>query len=241
MEVASTQRKKPIQYFINLFPKGLRLKLNPDRYCIERFIEKISKKMKPKSKLLDAGAGPCPYKKFFKHTKYEATDFQDNYGVLDFTCSLRKIPRKSSYYDAIICTEVLEHVEFPQDVINEFYRILKKKGRLYLTVPQGRTLHQEPYNYFYFTRYGLLSLLKNADFKDINIIPKGGYFWFLSDAVRFNGIAGQYKEKSKLLYYLLKILEYPFTNILIPLLLFPLDSLDKEKKWTCGYLVEAEK
>jgi hypothetical protein len=36
-------------------------------------------------------------------------------------------------------------------------------------------------------------------------------------------------------------LEYPITNILLPLILFPLDSIDRERKWTLGYTVEAEK
>ena len=93
---------------------------------------------------------------------------------------------------------------------------------------------------FYFTKYGLSILFRNAGFKRIKIWSKGGYFWFLADAIRFNGILQQYKNR-RIPYYLLKIIEYPITNILIPLLLFNLDFLDKEKKWTCGYLVKAEK
>ena len=235
-----TGRSKSVQFFINLVPKSFRLIFNPNRRCIEKFIEKSAGKMEKGAKILDAGAGPCPYKKFFKHCKYEATDFKNKFNNLDFICSLDKIPKPANSYDAILSTEVLEHVEYPQKVVNEFYRLLKKSGRLFLTVPQGWMIHQEPYNFYYFTKYGLISLLKNSGFKKFKIIPKGGYFWFLADAIRFNEITQQYK-KHPLIYYPLKIIEFPFTSIIFPFILFYLDFLDKEKKWTMGYVVEAEK
>jgi len=39
--------------------------------------------------------------------------------------------------NAIINTQVLEHVEYPQKVLDEFYRILAPGGKLFLTAPQG--------------------------------------------------------------------------------------------------------
>ncbi|MEI6058824.1 MAG: methyltransferase domain-containing protein [archaeon] len=239
MKNAITGRSNWIQSIINLVPKSARLILNPNRRTIELFVEESAKKVKQGSKVLDAGAGPCPYNHFFKHCNYEATDFFDPYKILDFTCTIEKIPRKDNSYDTILSTEVLEHVEDPQKVIGEFYRVLKKKGKLFLTAPQGWKIHQEPYNYFYFTRYGLELMLKKAGFKKFKITPKGGYFWLLSDTIRFNGILEQYKKS--ILYYPLKIIEYPITNIIFPLILFPLDFIDREKKWTMGYLIEAEK
>jgi len=235
-----TGRSKSAQFFINLIPKNFRLIFNPNRRCIEKFIEKSAKKIEKGAKILDAGAGPCPYRKFFSHCNYEATDFIDRYKILDFVCQLDNIPKKKDTYDAILCTEVLEHVEYPQKVVNELYRVLKKNGKLFLTVPQAWMIHQEPYNFYYFTKYGLASILKNAGFKEYKIIPKGGYFWFLADAIRFNEIARQYK-KYPLIYYPLKILTFPFTSIIFPFILFYLDFLDKEKKWTMGYVVEAKK
>src|SRR3989344_8661916 len=164
-----TGRKLWIQKLINLFTKSIRLRFNPRRYEIETFVANSAKKMSKGSKVLDAGAGPCPYKKMFSHCKYEATDFKDTHKLLDFICTLDNIPKQSNFYDAVLCTEVLEHVENPQVVVNEFQRILKKNGKLFITVPQGWMLHQEPYNFFYFTKYGLSSLLNKAGFKKITI------------------------------------------------------------------------
>lgn len=235
-----TGRKKWIQKIINLFPKSFRLRFNPRRYEIETFVEKSAKKMPKNSKVLDAGAGPCPYKKMFSHCKYEATDFKDTHKILDFVCSLDKIHKRDNTYDSILCTEVLEHVENPQLVVNELHRILKNKGKLFITVPQGWMLHQEPYNFFYFTKYGLKSLLKKAGFRKITITSMGGYFKFLADTLRFNSIAEQWKEK-KLIYYPISFIDLILFKTFISFILFHLDFIDKRQKWSMGYTVEAVK
>jgi len=235
-----TGRNKLLQTFINFVPKSVRLRTNPSQYAIDSFVRRSASKIKKGSKVLDAGAGPCPYKKYFQHCDYESTDFIDNYGILDFVCSVDKIPRKNNSYDAILLTEVLEHVEYPQKVMDELYRILKRGGKLYFSVPQGWKVHQEPYNFYYFTNYGLKSLLENTGFKKFKISPKGGYFWLLGDMIRFNSLLEQCK-KYWMVYYPLKIIEYPINNIILPVILFHLDFLDRERKWTLGYTVEAEK
>lgn len=235
-----TGRSKKVQYFINLFPKSLRLRFNPRRYAIESFVNHSANITKKGSKILDAGAGPCPYKSKFTHCAYEATDFKDEYKVLDFVCSLDKIPKKDETYDAILCTEVLEHVEKPQEVINELYRITKKGGKLFLTVPQEWMVHQKPYNFYYFTNYGLESLVKNAGFRKYKIVPMGGWFWVMADAIKFNSLINQWK-KTPLLYYPLKVIGFPFTQIIMPFLLFHLDGIDQARDWTMGYTLEATK
>lgn len=42
---------------------------------------------------------------------------------------------KAESYDGVVCSEVLEHVFLPHDVISEFNRILKPGGTLIVTVP----------------------------------------------------------------------------------------------------------
>ncbi len=235
-----TGRNHTTQAFINFFPKSLRLQLNPRRHAIETFVEKSAKKVPSYARVLDAGAGPCPYKHFFNHTRYEATDVVDPHKILNFVCSLNKIPRQDNTYDALLSTEVLEHVEFPQKVMNESYRVLKKGGKLFLTTPQGWMIHQAPYNYFYFTRYGLESILKQAGFTKYKISPMGGYFKFLADALRFNSVAEQWKHL-KIVYFPLTFLDTLFLKIIASFVLFHLDFIDQKKVWTMGYTVEATK
>lgn len=235
-----TGRDTKLQFFINLFPKSLRLRFNPRRHAIETFANYAAKKTPKNARVLDAGAGPCPYKSFFSHAKYEATDYVDPHNILDFTCMLDNIPKGSNTYDAVLSTEVMEHVEYPQKVMNEMYRILKKGGKLYLTTPQGWMIHQAPHNYYYFTLYGLESLLKNAGFSKFKITPMGGYFKFLADALRFNCLFEQWKH-NKLIYYPLWFIDLIFFRIIASFILFHLDFIDKKQLWTMGYTVEATK
>ncbi len=217
----------------------MRLRFSPRRYFIENFARKAALSLGESSKVLDAGAGPCPYKKYFSHCNYEAMDFKKLNDNINFVSSLDKIPRKSESYDAVLSTEVLEHVEYPQKVVNEMHRILKKNGKLFMTCPLAWKVHQEPYNYFYFTKFGLKSLLKNAGFKKYKISPMGGYFFFLADTLKTDYVLNQYS--GNIFYWPIRVITYPFNQIIIPFLSFYFDKLDKTKEYTMGYLVEAIK
>ena len=101
-------------------------------------------------------------------------------------------------------------------------------------------MHQKPHNYYYFTYYGLESLLKNTGFRRYKITPMGGYFWVLADLIKFNSLLEQVK-KYKIVYYPLKVIEFPLTQLIIPFILFHLDFLDRRRDWTMGYVLEATK
>ena len=50
--------------------------------------------------------------------------------------NIQQLPFKSSSYNAIICSEVLEHVESPQEAMKEMVRVLKPGGVLAISVPR---------------------------------------------------------------------------------------------------------
>ena len=223
------------------------IRTDPEAFGITQFIEFASREVKPSDKVLDAGAGSCRYKKYFSHAQYETTDFENVFdksaaALHDFICDLHSIPKPNNFYDVIICTQVLEHVEYPQKVINEFYRILKPGGKLFLTVPQGYGLHGEPYNFYNFAKFGLESLFKNAGFDIQFIKARGGIFWYLGKIIKILPayFHKQYfvKKDSSLIKIFLRILFLPFSFIcafLIPFVLFYLDKLDRKQAWTLGY------
>jgi SAM-dependent methyltransferase len=233
-----TGRNKITQAIINLIPKKLRLIINPRRKGVEEFMQYASKQMQKDSLLLDAGAGPSPYKHYFSQCKYEATDILPSNNIT-FMCSLEDIPRKDNYYNYIINTETLEHVDNPTAVINEFYRILKPFGQIFLTAPLNCAVHQEPYHYFNFSNYGLQKLFQDAGFFNVNIKPNGGYWHYLSNSIRDNNLTSQIKWKP--LRWIVMIPERLICGILLPLILYPLDYCDRRKKYTNGWLVEATK
>ena len=49
---------------------------------------------------------------------------------------INTLPFKDESYDAVICSEVLEHVDSPEDSIKELIRVLKPGGVLALSVPR---------------------------------------------------------------------------------------------------------
>ena len=77
-------------------------------------------------------------------------------------------------FDAVIISEVLEHIHSPHLAINNIYSILKPSGTLILTTPFLLPLHDRPYDYYRYTRYGLEFLLR--DFRDIQISERNSYF-----------------------------------------------------------------
>ena len=51
-------------------------------------------------------------------------------------CNINDIPIKSAYLDSVLCSEVLEHVDSPEESIHELVRVLKPGGVMALSVPR---------------------------------------------------------------------------------------------------------
>ena len=93
------------------------------RWYVTRFVENVAKSLPPGSSILDAGAGECAYKRFFIHCEYKAIDLgvgetSWNYGNLDYVGALHDMPIESNSFDAVLCTQVLEHLEWPRELID---------------------------------------------------------------------------------------------------------------------------
>ncbi|HEX8145397.1 MAG TPA: methyltransferase domain-containing protein [Pyrinomonadaceae bacterium] len=151
------------------------------RWFVTDFIKRVARELPPGSRLLDAGAGECVYQPFFAHCRYESVDLGVgeaawNYENLDHVAPLDELPMEDETYDAVLCTQVLEHLERPRESVTEFHRVLKKGGRLYLTAPMAHVEHQTPYDFFRYTSFGLRSLLSGAGFQEIAVEPFGGMF-----------------------------------------------------------------
>lgn len=104
------------------------------------------------SHVLDIGAGPVKYRPLFAHCRYTAQDHPDvDYappGVELVRSELTSIPLPTGSIDAILCTEVLEHVEEPLAAVSEFARLLRPGGRLLLSVPAACRVHRVPTHYY---------------------------------------------------------------------------------------------
>jgi SAM-dependent methyltransferase len=145
--------------------------------------------------LLDAGCGTQPYRKYCEALEYRAQDFgeydgqgdgaglQSNsfkYGEIHYRSDIWSIPEKSAHFDAILCSEVIEHIPYPNEAIREFARLLKPGGTLILTAPFCSVPHMTPY-YFYngFSKDYYRYILKSSGFELESIKASGDPFMYL--------------------------------------------------------------
>lgn len=122
-------------------------------------------------KTLDVGCGTKPYENFFSCSKYigleiETTINRENKNV-DVFYEGGKFPFGDKEFDSIVTNQVLEHVFTPNEFLSEINRVLKKDGKLLLTVPFVWDEHEQPYDYARYSSFGLAHLLNQHGFEII--------------------------------------------------------------------------
>lgn len=172
---------------------------NPDIERGEWIVMQLSKINKGSS-LLDAGCGNQPYRHVCDHLVYKAQDFaqyeggadssvtgglqwekdQWHYGQLDYIGNIWQIDEKEAAFDAILCSEVLEHIPYPRETIEEFARLLKKDGTLILTAPYACLPHMNPY-FFYsgFSKEFYINVADECGLEILEIQTHGNVFSYL--------------------------------------------------------------
>jgi SAM-dependent methyltransferase len=157
---------------------------NSSRAYLEEWIEAKGASLGTGSFVLDAGAGDGRYARHFQLVHYESADFGEvdkPYATdMTYVCDLQEIPVEDQRFNAVLCTQVLEHIRHPSAVLNEFRRILKPGGELWLTVPLFFEEHEQPYDYFRYTQFALQGLLADAGFRVDSISWLEGYFGTLA-------------------------------------------------------------
>jgi SAM-dependent methyltransferase len=76
-------------------------------------------------------------------------------------------PFDDNCIDSVICTQVLEHVTTPEVTLSEIYRVLKPMGYALLTVPFLSEEHEQPFDYYRYSSFGMHFLLENQNFEII--------------------------------------------------------------------------
>ena len=222
------------------------------RWHVTRFVRKVAETLPAKSLVLDAGAGECVYKRFFKNHIYKSIDLgvgdsNWNYKNLDYVGPLHKMPIGDGVFDAVLCTQVLEHLEWPRESVKEMYRVLKPGGRLFLTVPMAQVEHQVPHDFFRYTSFGLRSICCHAGFKNIIITNFGGTCLRLAyESSGFLGLFPSVGIRSGtcsllgVLLFPVKFIVWVSLFFIKPILCW-LDAFEKHKNYPLGWACEATK
>jgi ubiquinone/menaquinone biosynthesis C-methylase UbiE len=222
-----------------------------NQYQRDRWVEAQAAKVPPSSRVLDVGAGSCPYRSFFDQCEYRAHDFgqlqpeqllgRSGYGVIDYLSDILSIPVPDASFDVILCTEVLEHVVEPIRAIHELARILRPGGWLILTAPLGSGLHQEPHHFYGgYTPHWYNKVLAEAGFERIVIEPNGGFFkHYGQESQRFASLLAPRRGRRQVLWAPVWLLSLPWFAFICPLWAHLLDKIDRDKAFTVGYHVTA--
>lgn len=207
-------------------------------------------------RVLDAGAGSSPYRHLFSHCRYETQDFAQlkgeqlrhgKYAAIDYICDITAIPVPTDTFDAVLCTEVLEHHPEPIKVVAELARVLKPGGILLLTAPLGSGIHQEPYHYYGgYTPYWYRRFLPDAGFGLVEISANAGSLRHIGqETIRFaqmtRPFGGLLPVGISLLWSPLWLALLPIMLLLVPWAARWLDKYDNEQRFTVGYHVRAVK
>lgn len=193
-----------------------------------------------KGKTVDIGCGNKPYAKMLKAyvTEYIGVDHQGTIhdkSNIDRFGSAYNIPAKDGEFDSAICTAVLEHLEEPDKAIAECNRVLRRGGVAIYTVPLFWHLHEEPRDFYRYTKYGVKYLFEKNGFEILELKPLSG-FW-----VTF----GQ-----ELVYYLWRFRKgklnplrwiIPVIGVFIQGSCYLLNKIDRSENFTWMYLVVARK
>jgi SAM-dependent methyltransferase len=130
-----------------------------------------------KGDFLDLGCGNKPYETLYKpitNSQVGCDIIQSDKNRVDVICPVTDLQFEDSRFDSLLCTQVLEHVFEHDKMIQEVNRVLRPGGTVILTVPFAWELHEEPYDFFRYTRHALKELFERNGFVVDYIKPNGG-------------------------------------------------------------------
>jgi SAM-dependent methyltransferase len=194
-----------------------------------------------RGRLLDVGAGEKPWAELARPYVSEHVALDHEQGphpkdAIDLLGSAYEIPAEDGSFDTILCSDVLEHLEEPGRALAEAFRVLAPGGAAIFSVPHVWHVHEEPRDFYRYTRYGLAYLLDRAGFEVLELRPLCGFpATFAQELCYF---AWRYAPRSTAnpLRWLLHGFVYCVQHLGLAL-----DGLDRSERFPAEYLAVARK
>lgn len=124
--------------------------------------------------VVDVGCGHRPYRGWLgPEARYVGLDIEGSDGNPDVLVAAgAPWPFESASVDAIVCTQVIEHVVDLDLLLGEMRRVLRPGGMLIATAPFAYNEHGAPHDYRRVTVHGMRRLLA-AGFEVVELSPIG--------------------------------------------------------------------
>jgi 2-polyprenyl-3-methyl-5-hydroxy-6-metoxy-1,4-benzoquinol methylase len=143
-------------------------------------------------RVLDFGSGDSPYAQVARSLEIElmAADIEPGPGVIAIDPASGRVAMEDESVDAVLSTQVLEHVADVQAYLREALRLLKPGGALFCTTHGAFILHRHPTDFRRWTIDGLRHELELAGFVVERVEPKLGILATSTHlrAITFGGI-----------------------------------------------------
>ena len=191
--------------------------------------------------LLDLGCGMAPLYCLYKDYATDITcvdwgnSMHEN-SYLDFEQDLNQpLEVANDTYQAIILSDVLEHIRKPELLLSETHRILQPEGYLLMNVPFFYWLHEQPFDYYRYTQFALKSMAEDCGYTVIELKPYGGAPEILTD------ITAKLLKNIPLVGKLLAMLIQKITWLCIHTTLGKKISTKTAQNFPFGYVMVAQK
>lgn len=148
-------------------------------------------------RVLDIGCGNKPYEIFFKDriTGYTGCDVvQSDKNKVDVICEATALAFPDALFDTVFSTQVIEHVGDPFKMLQEANRVLQPNGQIIVSAPFCWELHEEPYDFYRYSKYGLKAMFEQKGFEVIEIKANGGK-WAAIFQMNINMIYSTFKKR----------------------------------------------
>ena len=200
--------------------------------CLEKYAH---------GRLLDIGCGKKPYADLTAQyvSTHVGLDYEDSpHGTssIDLFGTAYEIPVEDADFDTVLCTDVLEHLEDPNAALAETYRVLQHGGHAIYSVPLFWHLHEEPRDFYRFTKYGLQYLFEKAGLEIVEIRALSGFCVTFGQELTY--FLQRFRRGGKLnpLWWVI-----PPLGMVIQLVAFLLGKVDHSDSFSIEYVIVARK
>jgi SAM-dependent methyltransferase len=133
-----------------------------------------------KGKVVDFGCGSKPYRSFVNCDEYIGVDFENSghpheNEQIDVFYDGKHLPFENNSVDAVLSSEVFEHIFNLPDILKELNRIMKEEATILITCPFVWKEHEEPYDFARYTLFSLHDMMVKNGFEKI-LQEKSGNF-----------------------------------------------------------------